>query len=83
MKAGGPLQLHPDVPLGMILWETYRKVERQVKVLLKHLAIFFLCPSKQFLPISFQIQLLEYYSKFVCLLCHLSPLFLPYLPYRF
>jgi hypothetical protein len=84
-----------------------------VKVLIKNLAIFFLCPSKQFLPTSFQIQLLEYfpqkqkelrqkqlmfpflsvrfefiaifsyclpfatvlYSKFVCLLCDLSPLF--------
>jgi hypothetical protein len=32
---------------------------RQVKVLIKHLAIFFLFPSKNFLPISFQIQLLE------------------------
>jgi hypothetical protein len=37
------------------------KVERQAKVLIKNLAIFFLCPSKQFLPISFQIQLLEYF----------------------
>ncbi len=38
-------------------------IERQVKVLDKNLAIFFLCPSKQFLPIliSFQIQLLEYF----------------------
>jgi hypothetical protein len=27
------------------------------------LAIFFLCPSKQFLPISFQIQLLEYFPQ--------------------
>ncbi len=32
-------------------------VERQVKVLIKNLAIFFLCPSKHFLPISFQILL--------------------------
>ncbi len=32
---------------------------RQVKVLIKHLAIFFLFPSKKFLPISFKIQLLE------------------------
>ncbi len=84
-----------------------------MKVLIKNLAIFFLCPSKQFLATSFQIQLLEYfpqkqkelrqkqlmfpflsvrfefiaifsyclhfatvlYSKFVCLLCDLSPLF--------
>jgi hypothetical protein len=30
------------------------------KSLIKNLAIFFLCPSKQLLPISFQIQLLEY-----------------------
>ena len=36
-----------------------RKVERQAKVLIKHLAIFFLLPSKKFLPISFKIQLLE------------------------
>jgi hypothetical protein len=27
----------------------------------KKLAIFFLCPSKQFLPMLFQIQLLEYF----------------------
>jgi hypothetical protein len=31
------------------------------KILIKNLAIFFLCYSKQFLPISFQIQLLEYF----------------------
>jgi hypothetical protein len=37
-------------------------VERQVKVLIKNLAIFFLFTSKEFLPISFK--------KFVCLLCH-------------
>jgi hypothetical protein len=30
-----------------------------VKVLIKHLAIFFLLPAKKFLPISFKIQLLE------------------------
>jgi hypothetical protein len=36
-------------------------VERQVKVLDKHFVIFF--PSKQFLPISFQIQLLEYFPQ--------------------
>ncbi len=34
------------------------KVERQEKVLIKNLAIFFLFPSKQFLPISLKIQLL-------------------------
>ena len=39
--------------------DAQRKVERQVKVLIKHLAIFFLLPSKKFLPISFKIQLLE------------------------
>jgi hypothetical protein len=27
------------------------------------LAIFFLCPSKQFLPIPFQIQLSEYFPQ--------------------
>ncbi len=32
-----------------------------LKVLDKNLAIFF--PSKQFLPISFQIQLLEYFLQ--------------------
>jgi hypothetical protein len=41
------------------MFDPYRKVERQVKVLMKHLAIFFLIPSKKFLPISFEIQLLE------------------------
>jgi hypothetical protein len=30
-----------------------------VKVLIKHMAIFFLFPNKKFLPISFKIQLLE------------------------
>ncbi len=30
-----------------------------IKVLIKHLAIFFLLPSKKFLPISFKILLLE------------------------
>ncbi len=34
-------------------------VERQVKFLIKNLAIFFIFPSKEFLPISFKIQLLE------------------------
>jgi hypothetical protein len=34
------------------------KVERQAKVLIKNLAIFFLFPSKKFLPISLNIQLL-------------------------
>ncbi len=34
-------------------------VERQVKVLINHLALFFLFSSKKFLPISFKIQLLE------------------------
>ncbi len=37
-----------------------RKAERQVKVLIKNLAIFFLFPSKQFLPISLKNQLLQY-----------------------
>ncbi len=46
--------------VGAYLW----KVERQVKVLIKNLAIFFLFPSKEFLLISFKIEL------FVCLLCH-------------
>ena len=36
-----------------------RKVEQQVKVLIKHLTVFFLLPSKKFLQISFKIQLLE------------------------
>jgi hypothetical protein len=34
-----------------------------VKVLIKHLAIFFLFPSKKYLPISFNIQLLETSSQ--------------------
>jgi hypothetical protein len=29
---------------------------------MKNFAIFFLCPSKQFLPISFQTQLLNIFS---------------------
>ncbi len=36
------------------------KTEHQIEVLIKNLAILFPCPSKEFLPISFQIQLLEY-----------------------
>jgi hypothetical protein len=35
------------------------RVERQIKVLIKHLATFFLLPGKKFLPISFKNQLLE------------------------
>ncbi len=34
-------------------------IERQVKVLIKHLAIFLLLPTKKFLPISLKIPLLE------------------------
>jgi hypothetical protein len=41
-------------------YRPHRKVERQVKVLIKNLAIFFLFPSKQFLPILLKIQLLQY-----------------------
>jgi hypothetical protein len=33
------------------------------KILIKNLAIFFLCPIKQFLPVSFKIQLLEYFPQ--------------------
>ena len=40
-----------------------RKADQQVKVLIKNLAIFFLFPSKEFLPISFKIQLLETSSQ--------------------
>jgi hypothetical protein len=36
-----------------------RKVEWQLKVLIKNLAIFFLFPSKESLPLPFKIQLLE------------------------
>jgi hypothetical protein len=56
-------QRNPSPPLPLVLaairtWTLpYRKVERQVKVLIKNLSIFFLFPSKQFLPISF---------KFIC-----------------
>jgi hypothetical protein len=35
----------------------------QVIVLMKHLAIFFLFPSKKFLSISFQIQQLETFPQ--------------------
>jgi hypothetical protein len=48
-----------DIGWGYIIEEG----ERQVKVLIKNLAIFFLCPSKQFLLISFQIQLMEYFFQ--------------------
>ncbi len=46
----------PRIFLSLILAAstTQRKVEQQVKVLIKNLAIFFLFPSKKFLPISFQ-----------------------------
>jgi hypothetical protein len=33
------------------------------KSLIKKFGYFLLCPSKQFLPISFEIQLLEYFSQ--------------------
>ncbi len=33
------------------------------KSLHKNLAILFQCPSKQFLPISFQIRLMEYFPQ--------------------
>ena len=39
--------------------ENIEKEERQVEVLCEHLAIFFLFPTKKFLPISFKFQLLE------------------------
>ncbi len=41
------------------VYTPYRKVEQQVKVLIKHLSIFFLLPSKKFLPISVNNHLLE------------------------
>jgi hypothetical protein len=46
---------------GLATWETgpQRKVERQVKVLIEHLAIFLLFSSKKFLPVSFKFHLLE------------------------
>jgi hypothetical protein len=43
-------------PVGAGTFSPKRKVERQVKVLIKNLAIFFLFPSKQFLPISFKFS---------------------------
>ncbi len=55
----------PIYGLTWFMCRPQRKVERQVKVLIKNLAIFFLFPSKEFLPISFK--------KFVCLLFHQSP----------
>jgi hypothetical protein len=45
-------------------FQSWRKIERQVKVIIKNLAIFLLFPSKEFLPRSFEIQL------FNCLLSH-------------
>jgi hypothetical protein len=39
---------------------SYRKVERQVKFLIKNLADLFLFPSKQFLLILQKNQLLQY-----------------------
>ncbi len=57
------LMLHDWLAFGCQRLKAWRKVERQVKVLIKNLAIFFLCPSKQFLPILFQIQLLEYFPR--------------------
>ncbi len=45
-------------PIKVWIEEPLRKVERQVKVLITNLAIFFLFPSKKYLPISFKIQLL-------------------------
>jgi hypothetical protein len=35
----------------------------KIKARIKNFATFFLCPSKQFLSISFQIQLLEYFPQ--------------------
>ncbi len=51
---------------GLILDSGAKIVERQEKVRIKkfaNLAIFFLCPNKQFLSIPFQIQLLEYFPQ--------------------
>jgi hypothetical protein len=50
----------------------------QLKVLVNNLAIFFLCPSKQFLTISFQIQLLEYLKTKAARLLRIS-----WLPLKF
>ncbi len=41
----------------------FRSIERQVKVLIKRLAILFLFPSKKFLPYHSKIQLLEVSPK--------------------
>jgi hypothetical protein len=50
-------------PLGFKTLWTERKVEWQIEDLIKHSHIFFLLPSKKFLPISFKIQLLETSSQ--------------------
>jgi hypothetical protein len=55
------LEWLPPLPLCLsFLWVgSIKKVKQQVKVLIKHLAIFFLLPSKillRVLPISFKIQ---------------------------
>jgi hypothetical protein len=50
----------------VIAWcyrQAYWKEEWQVKVFIKHLAIFFLLPAKKLLPISFKIQPLETFPQ--------------------
>ncbi len=53
------LTFTPPPPSGFII---HTSIE-EGKVLIKNFAFFFPCPSKQFLPISFQIQLLEYFPQ--------------------
>jgi hypothetical protein len=56
--------MHSDMYEDTILVEVEEdRSDHRGTVLIKYLAIFFLCPSKQFLLKSFQIQLVEYFSQ--------------------
>jgi hypothetical protein len=52
-----PLLIYDSYEENLIFF--FISVERQIKVPITNLAIFFLFPSKEFLPISFKVQLLE------------------------
>jgi hypothetical protein len=66
-SASGDVSDSSDSPVERLFRNPDSPIEegraRQVKVLIKNLAIFFLCLSKQFPQISFQIQLLEYFPQ--------------------
>ncbi len=50
------IRINPAIDLAQSARSIEEAIERQVKVLIKHLAIFFLFPSKKFLPISFSCR---------------------------